>query len=134
MKVHISSNLLHRLHAAAAATPDQETCGLLLGRGARIEDVVVAANVAATPATHFEVDPAALITAHKKARVGGLEVVGNWHSHPQGRAEPSAEDARCAAPDGQIWIILGQEGAQAWRAVDAGPRHGRFEQVALAVV
>lgn len=134
MKVHISSDLLHRLRAAAAAKPDQEVCGLLLGRGIQIDDAIFAANVAATPATHFEVDPAAVIAAHKQARSGGLEVLGNWHSHPQGRAEPSAEDARCAAPDGQIWIILGQDGAYAWRAVAAGIRHGRFEQVALAVV
>jgi proteasome lid subunit RPN8/RPN11 len=134
MMVQISSDLLQHLHAVAAASPAEEVCGLLLGHANRIDAVQIARNIAASPATHFEVDPLCLIAAHKAARAGGAQVIGNWHSHPQGRPEPSAEDARCAAPDGQVWLILGQGSAQCWQAVPNGSWRGRFEQVGLAVV
>lgn len=64
------------------------------------------ANVAPDPLRHFEIDPAALIAAHRASRAGGLAVLGYFHSHPNGLARPSATDARAAAGDGRIWAIL----------------------------
>lgn len=132
MTLRISSELLTRLRALAQATPDREVCGLLLGCGSEVRDVRPAANVAAAPQTHFEIDPATLIAAHRAARSGGPQVIGCYHSHPEGRARPSAEDARLAAPDGQYWIILGTDGETAWQAVAGGDVHDRFIPVALA--
>ncbi len=134
MRLEISSELLRQAEAAALAAHPFEACGLLLGHEDKVIELVVARNVALTPQTHFEVDPAALIAAHRAARTGGAQVLGNWHSHPMGLARPSAEDARSAAPDGQFWLILGQNQAHCWRAVESGLLHGRFEPVALAVV
>ena len=133
MMLRISSHLLRQLQDHVAARPHEETCGLLLGGAAQVTDVRIAANVAPNPAAHFEIDPAVLIAAHRAARDGAAAVIGNWHSHPNGRAMPSAEDARCAAPDGQFWLILTQADLGCWRAVENGPLFGRFEQVALAV-
>lgn len=64
------------------------------------------ANVAPDPLRHFEIDPAALIAAHRASRAGGLAVLGYFHSHPNGLARPSATDARAAAGDGRIWAIV----------------------------
>lgn len=64
------------------------------------------ANVAPDPLRHFEIDPAALIAAHRASRAGGLAVLGYFHSHPNGLARPSATDARTAAGDGRIWAIV----------------------------
>jgi len=132
MTLRISSELLTRLQALADANRGREVCGLLLGEGPEIRDVRPAANVAAVPETRFEIDPAVLIAAHRDARSGGLQVIGCYHSHPNGRAHPSAEDARLAAPDGQYWIILGDDGARAWQALAQGDVHDRFIPVALA--
>lgn len=134
MTLRISSELLAQLLKAAENAPDIEVCGLLLGQGDQVTQLCPAANIAPDPARHFELDPATLIGAHRAARDGGLMVIGHWHSHPHGPAYPSQEDARCASPDGQVWIILGQDGVQCWRAVENGTVHGRFEQEALAVV
>lgn len=134
MIVQISSHLLQRLQSVAAASPAAEVCGLLLGQANMIAEVQVARNIAARPATAFEIDPHCLIAAHKAARSGGLPIMGNWHSHPNGPSVPSAEDARCAAPDGQIWLILGQGPVQCWQAVPNGSWRGRFEEVELLVV
>ena len=132
MTVTISSDTLDFLLITAAASPDREVCGLLLGQGDRIARVVPCANVAAEPWHRFEIDPAALIAAHRAARGGGAAVIGHYHSHPTGLAEPSPRDAADAAPDGSIWLIAGGGQVTAWRAVAAGERHGRFDPLALA--
>jgi proteasome lid subunit RPN8/RPN11 len=134
MRVEISSLLLAKLQAAVAASPEAERCGLLFGARGRVTDISFADNIAANPQRHFELDPAHLISAHRAARGGGPAVIGHWHSHPIGTAEPSPEDARSAAPDGRIWLILSASEVRLWRAVENGPVQGRFEPLALAVV
>jgi proteasome lid subunit RPN8/RPN11 len=99
--------------------PD-EACGILLGHGARIEDAVPARNAHPTPRTHFEIDPQALIDAHRAARAGGPEVIGYYHSHPAGLAEPSATDRARAAHDGRVWAIVGENGVTFWRDDEHG--------------
>jgi proteasome lid subunit RPN8/RPN11 len=131
MTVRISSELLDQLIAAAAASPDAEICGLLLGTAYGVTAARPAANISSDPARRFEIDPAALIAAHRESRSGGATVVGSYHSHPTGLAEPSACDAELAAADGAIWLILTGLEAKAWRAVKTGALHGRFDPVAI---
>lgn len=131
MRVRISTAALAAIEAAAAADPAREVCGLLLGHGDRIERAQPCANVAASPADRFQIDPAALIAAHRAARAGGPAIVGHYHSHPRGSNRPSARDAAQAAADGAVWLIVGAAGIAAWRAVADGSVAGRFEPVAL---
>ena len=95
-------------------------------------------NVHAEPSRHFEIDPAALLRAHREARAGGAAVIGHYHSHPSGDPTPSRTDAASAAPDGAIWLIVGRglgvDGARAWVAVEGGALHGRFDPVRIAPV
>ena len=99
---------------AARALPD-EACGILLGSPGRIEQALPAANVAPDPARRFEIDPAALIAAHRAAREGGSPVIGYYHSHPDGLARPSAIDRAMAAHDDAVWAILGGNEINFWR-------------------
>lgn len=101
------------LAAAAAAAPD-EACGLLLGAGSLIREAPAAANVHPEPRRHFEIDPAALIAAHRAARVGGAEVLGYWHSHPNGLARPSETDRAHASGDGRAWAIVANGAISLW--------------------
>lgn len=104
--LEISSSALAALRGEAARAEPRECCGLLLGRGTRIEAIAPAANLASTPETRFEIDPAALIAAHRAARAGGAEVVGYYHSHPRGAPVPSAADRAHASGDGRVWAIV----------------------------
>jgi proteasome lid subunit RPN8/RPN11 len=56
-----------------------------------------AANEAARSARRFHISAAAIAHASAHARAQGLEVIGFYHSHPRGIAEPSAEDLRDAS-------------------------------------
>ena len=125
----ISSELLRQVRAEADALPTTEICGLLLGRDGVVEEARACRNVAADPARRFEIDPAALLAAHRAARAGGPAILGCYHSHPSGRAEPSACDAAAAAANGWLWLIVGDGETRAWRAVVAGAWHGRFDAV-----
>ena len=108
------------LLAAAQEAHPREACGLLLGDGGRITSATVAANVHPDPARHFEIDPAALLAAHKAARTGGPQVLGYWHSHPNGRPDPSEEDRAEAAGDGRIWVIVANGAISVWRDEPGG--------------
>lgn len=117
-----------------AAARSEEICGLLLGEGEYIREIRPAANVAPNPIQHFELDPAVLIAAHRAARSGGVPIIGHYHSHPSGFAEPSATDAASAVPDGSLWLILAQGEARLWLA---GPEEGgkvRFIPVSLDIM
>lgn len=129
----ISITLMEQIRADVAADPSRERCGLLLGRGGRIEAVLPAANVADDPARRFEIDPATLLDAHRAARAGGAAVVGHYHSHPGGPAQPSARDAAAAHGDGALWMIAGRDAVRLFAAVQRGRILGAFEPVDLRV-
>ena len=119
--VGVSQSAYTAMLAAARAAHPHEACGILLGRGTRILQARPTRNVHPTPATHFEIDPAALIAAHRTARVpGALQVLGYYHSHPLGLPEPSATDRAMAAHDGRIWAIIAGQEVRLWRDGDDG--------------
>ncbi len=116
MKARISRALLHRIIDEAVASPREEVCGLLFGSPQCIDAAQRCRNVAESPADSFEIDPAALLAAHKAARGGARAIVGCYHSHPGGIAEPSLRDAAAAAADDSLWLIVGSGEARLWRA------------------
>lgn len=128
MPITLSPSAHAAILAAAQEARPLEACGLLLGQGAHIEAAQPAANVHPEPMRHFEIDPAALIAAHKAARTGGLQVLGYFHSHPNGLARPSATDAASASGDGRIWAISAADLVSLWRDGPSG-----FEPLSYAV-
>jgi len=114
--------------AAAEAAHPHEACGLLLGTAAHIETALPAANVHPEPQHHFEIDPAALIAAHKAARSGGPQLIGYFHSHPNGLARPSATDAAQASGDSRIWAIAAAGVVTLWLDSPSG-----FEPLSYAI-
>jgi desampylase len=119
MAVRVAPGLIERLIAEAAARPDEEVCGLLFGSEDRIDAAVATANFAPDPTRWFEIDPAALIAAHKAEREGGPKLIGCYHSHPSGNARPSAWDSE-AAETGRLWLIIGDQKATLWLAARGG--------------
>ena len=99
----------------------------------RVSQAHATANVHPNPATHFEIDPAALIAAHKAERAGGPQVIGYYHSHPSGDPVPSSTDRAQAAHDGKVWAIVagGPENPQVRFFRDG---EERFEPLSYAVL
>lgn len=126
MTLQVTSELFDALLAEAAAAHPRECCGLLFGDAGerRIDAQAPTANVHPQPETHFEIDPQALIDAHRAGRSNGPQLLGYYHSHPDGKARPSATDAAMAADDGMIWAIVGGgvggDRVTFWRAEKTG--------------
>ena len=115
--------VLAALHEASKRAFPQEACGILLGESGVVSRFDEARNVHPTPRTHFEIDPQALIDAHRTARGGGEQILGYFHSHPTGPAKPSETDQKQAAGDGMLWAIWGENTLAFWRDAPSGFRH-----------
>jgi proteasome lid subunit RPN8/RPN11 len=97
------------IRTASEAYPD-ECCGVLLGHadGGSIEAAVPLANRAADRRRAFAVAPEALVEVRKTHCRGGMDIIGFFHSHPEGEARPSASDIAWASPwAGYVHAIVG---------------------------
>jgi len=127
MAVTIERPVLRSLLEAASLIPDREICGLLFGSVHAIGRTQHAENVAERPAETFEIDPRALFAALRAERAGGDRLIGHYHSHPNGSAEPSPRDLAAAEP-GKYWLILGGGDARLWVV-----ENDRFRELQLVV-
>jgi proteasome lid subunit RPN8/RPN11 len=99
-----------------------EVCGVLGGESgerSRADRSQRVENVATTPRTRYELDPAAQLAAMQTIEADGREVVGFYHSHPEGPAGPSETDAAQATWPGYSYVIVSLAGeapsVRAWR-------------------
>ncbi len=96
------------LSHAERAYPN-ECCGLLVGER-RAGDVFIrevhrSANMAPTPANQFEIDPQLRFDLERRVREETLDLVGVYHSHPDGDAAPSQTDIQRAWESSLFWLI-----------------------------
>ena len=84
----------------------RECCGLLAGRDGLITRAIPATNAASNPATSYEIAPEEIFHRMREMRAGGIELLGIYHSHPNGKNEPSPRDIELAYyPDAAYFII-----------------------------
>jgi proteasome lid subunit RPN8/RPN11 len=117
MRVRIAQPLRAQVQQLARQAAPRECCGLLLGvpeeNGFRITDLHPARNLAAE-VNRFEIASADHFAAQRSARAAGLAVIGCYHSHPGGTAQPSAADLAGAQQDGFVWLIANGEDLKAF--------------------
>lgn len=100
---------------AAAAYP-LEACGLLVGsRGPNDRIIVTRAAPARNierdrPHDRYELDPRDYMRVDREAAKAGLEVVGFYHSHPDGPAAPSPTDVERSWPVYRYVIVAVHQG------------------------
>lgn len=94
----------------------RESCGILLGaqtdEGWLVSEIEQSRNIAPQDRNdRFEIDPTILLRVQKAVRAGGPQMIGVYHSHPNGHAEPSATDLATQWQTGMIWLITSVNGA-----------------------
>ena len=107
--VVLSPRHAEALQAAAREAYPNECCGLLLGEGdgaVVVTEVVPAANVAENPRAAFAIDPQAQFDLLRAMRGRERRVIGHYHSHPDGRANPSPRDLAMAYDPGTVWLVM----------------------------
>jgi [CysO sulfur-carrier protein]-S-L-cysteine hydrolase len=114
--VKIRQAILDQIVAHALDERPNECCGLLIGTADTIEDAVQARNIKRS-ATRFQVEPADHFAAIRRARAKGREVIGAYHSHPNGPSGPSETDrARLTDPSMFHVIVSLAHGTRTVRA------------------
>lgn len=112
MKVALPAPLAAQIRDAARAASPNECCGLIEGvrdgEKFRVTALHPARNRATAP-DRFEIDPADHIAAQKAARANRRAIIGCYHSHPGGKAQPSAADLAGAGEDEFLWLIASDE-------------------------
>jgi len=108
MKLILPAALRGRIEAEARASFPRECCGLIegirAGDDARAFTIHPARNIAQRD-DRFEIAPENHFTALKAARKNGRDLIGCYHSHPGGNAEPSAHDLQGAGEEDFLWLI-----------------------------
>lgn len=116
--IQITMDTFARLTADTRRDSTQERCGLLAGRDGLVTQAFAARNVARDPAKGYEIASEDLLRLMREIRMAGLELLGIYHSHPNGENQPSPRDIeRAYYPDAAYFIISPQpDAAQPVRA------------------
>jgi desampylase len=135
--VNLQIQVLHEVCANlvddARRDPTEECCGLLAGREGVITDVFPATNVAPDPATGYEIDPRETVRMMREFREQKLEFLAIYHSHPNGKNEPSPRDIELAYYSEAIYFIV-SPAADAPNPVRAfSIRDGRAEECEIEI-
>lgn len=92
------------IHQAQIGLPE-EVCGYLAGIDREVIRKFELTNVDHSP-EHFSFDPAEQFRVIREARKEGLEILANYHSHPETPARPSIEDIRLAYDPNISYVIV----------------------------
>lgn len=87
----LSSAAWRHMRRHVARRVPLEACGLLAGHASRVELVLGTRNAERSP-VQFRISPAEQLRAFNRIERLGLELVGIYHSHPNGPNAPSLSD------------------------------------------
>lgn len=108
-----------------------EACGLLAGKNERVEITLGICN-AERSAVRFQMEPRAQWRAFQRIEAAGLDLVGIYHSHPNGPEHPSPTDIfESTYPVAQIiWVRV--DGV--WRARGFQIEGGKVTEITLEFI
>lgn len=158
--LYLPADGLQRMKTEAERAGPWECCGILVGhidrlatgdRAITVDELYPTANVwsdqtakpfealldpdgAAVPRTQrYTINPRQMLDIQKAARDRGATIVGVYHSHPNGTAEPSERDRQWAWSEYVYPIVAVRDGraidVRAWQLDD----HRQFQPVALPI-
>jgi len=129
MTLHLDQDTFDALRRHAVEAFPNECCGILIGRHedtcAYVGHIVAADNIAEGDRTRsYQIDWKTLFNTIRTARDTPNEVIGFYHSHPDGSNTPSKRDV-ASAWIGYAYVILPvTEGVcghpSAWRVAHEG--------------
>ncbi len=132
--ISIRSAIGPELVSQARREPHLECCGMLAGRKGVITHAFPATNVSVEPARNYEIAPKEIVRLMRDFRTAGLEFLGIYHSHPNGKNEPSARDIELAFYSEEAYFIVSphDDAPQPVRAFHI--RDGRASELEIRIV
>lgn len=110
MSIYLSSEHFSALKKHCEECSPEEACALLIGvpfgdDEYQVTSVALSKNIAADQSRFFEIDPGLRIKLEKELRNERETIIGVFHSHPNGPAEPSKHDERMIIERHLVWLI-----------------------------
>lgn len=103
--LRIPQQIIDELFDHARTGLPEEVCGYLAGTGSEVTRQFRLTNIDHSN-EHFSFDPAEQFQVVREARKAGLEILANYHSHPESPARPSQEDIRLAFDPNISYVIV----------------------------
>lgn len=128
--VILPPSLLQKMIEHAEAALPNECCGVLGGRGKVITAVYPVENDLAAP-DRFQANPRDLFDSVRKIRTCNEEMLGIYHSHPNGPAEPSPTDRDENYYPGLFYFIISLQNPRADARCYVMTEEGEFLPVRL---
>lgn len=116
MTLRLPAAVRDAIVAHARTGVPEEVVGVLAGHHGEdcstVERAYRARNAAERPRTRYEIAPTQELSLLDSIDTAGLDVVGFYHSHPDGPDEPSRTDAELAAWPGCSYLIVSLAGEE----------------------
>jgi proteasome lid subunit RPN8/RPN11 len=103
--LQIPQHIINDLFDHAKTGLPEEVCGYLAGTGREVIRQFRLTNIDHSN-EHFSFDPAEQFKVVREVRKSGLEILANYHSHPETPARPSEEDIRLAFDPNISYVIV----------------------------
>ena len=103
--ISLKRDVYNQIVAHAKADLPNEACGYLAGLDGIVTLGYQLTNIDHSP-EHFSFDPAEQFKTVKDARGKGLQILANYHSHPETPSRPSQEDIRLAFDPNILYFII----------------------------
>jgi proteasome lid subunit RPN8/RPN11 len=121
--VKTSRVLLDQIHRHLELGYPNEACGVMLGTGGIITEIVSADNQRTDSARNrYLIDPLVYMKIEKDADRRNIQVLGIYHSHPDVAARPSETDRQAGFPNLSYLIVSVVKGkaveSKSWRLRD----------------
>ena len=104
--ITLARAVLDRAKSQAEISSPKEACGLLMGYDNTLAELCLCKNVTREdPHKNFELDPQFLINMQKETRDTKFNIMGVWHSHPNGRSTISDRDKERSLYKDWYWLV-----------------------------
>ena len=102
--IRVPQHIIDAIFEQAYKELPNETCGLLAGTQAEVVKLFPMTNIDHS-SEHFSFDPVEQFKVLREARAEGLQIIANFHSHPETPSRPSEEDIRLAYDPNILYFI-----------------------------
>jgi len=103
--ISIKREIYNQIITHAKIDLPNEACGYLAGNDGIVTQAYQLTNIDHSP-EHFSFDPAEQFKTVKDVRNKGLQILANYHSHPETPSRPSQEDVRLAFDPDISYVII----------------------------
>jgi proteasome lid subunit RPN8/RPN11 len=119
------------MHTDVCSRAPEEACGIVAGKAGRVLKVYPATN-ALHSLVRYQLDPEEQLEIFNEIDQFGWELLGIYHSHPNGPNYPSATDIQEAYYPDSVYIIWAQSGGQ-WDYEGYHIRNGKFTEIPIFI-